>query len=118
MERNDNHSGNNRGSRRGRRRSRGGGGNQGNRSGNRASAQEILDVADELSEEELLDDGDDSGERIDVSELKGTAMEALVELGKSTSKRKTYRRPEAKPFTGMFEQFGSVGCDKQTEAAK
>ena len=34
--------------------------------------------------------------------------EALVELGKTTSKRKTYRFPEKKPFTGMFRQFGSV----------
>ena len=44
--------------------------------------------------------------------------EAVVELGKSTSKYKTYRFPEAKPFTGMFERFGSVGRDDQTEAAE
>jgi transcription termination factor Rho len=80
MERsNEGHSGGNRGSRRGRRRSRG---NSGGRNGNRAVAHDILDVADELSEEELLDDGgDDDGERLDVSELKDTSMEELVEFG-------------------------------------
>ncbi len=83
MERsNENHSGGNRGSRRGRRRSRGNGGG-GGRNGNRAVAHDILDVADELSEEELLDDGDDTGERLDVSELKNTPMEELVEFGES-----------------------------------
>ena len=33
--------------------------------------------------------------------------EAMVELGKTTSKRKTYRPPEHKAFTGMFAPFGS-----------
>ena len=75
----DSHSGGNRGSRRGRRRSRG----NNSRNGNRAVAQDILDVADELSEEELLDDGDDTGERLDVSELKNQSMEHLVEFSES-----------------------------------
>ena len=33
--------------------------------------------------------------------------EALVDLGRTTSKRKTYRFPETKPFTGMLRHFGS-----------
>ena len=33
--------------------------------------------------------------------------ESLVELGKTTSKYKTYRPPERKAFRGMFERFGS-----------
>ncbi len=33
--------------------------------------------------------------------------EGLVELGKTTSRHFTYRPPEAKPFTGMFERFGT-----------
>lgn len=33
--------------------------------------------------------------------------EAIVDLGKTTSKYKTYRSPERKPFTGIFERFGS-----------
>jgi allantoin racemase len=32
--------------------------------------------------------------------------EAVVDLGKSTSKYFTYRPPETKRFTGMFEKFG------------
>ena len=32
--------------------------------------------------------------------------EAIVELGKTTSKYKTYRPPERKVFAGMFERFG------------
>jgi allantoin racemase len=32
--------------------------------------------------------------------------EAVVELGKTTSKHKTYRPPEKKAFTGMFAKFG------------
>ena len=32
--------------------------------------------------------------------------EAIVELGKTTSKYKTYRPPERKAFSGMFEKFG------------
>jgi allantoin racemase len=31
--------------------------------------------------------------------------ESLVELGKTTSKYKTYRSPEKKAYTGVFEQF-------------
>jgi len=75
----ENHQGGNRGSRRGRRRSRG----QGGRGGNRHSAQDILDVADELTEEDLLDEGDESGERLDVNEIKQRSMEALVEFGET-----------------------------------
>ncbi|MEZ5667200.1 MAG: aspartate/glutamate racemase family protein [Alphaproteobacteria bacterium] len=33
--------------------------------------------------------------------------EALVDLGKATSRHFTYRPPEAKRFTGMFQRFGS-----------
>lgn len=32
--------------------------------------------------------------------------ESLVELGKTTSKYKTYRPPEKKAYTGIFEHFG------------
>jgi allantoin racemase len=32
--------------------------------------------------------------------------EAIVELGKTTSKHKTYRPPERKVFSGMLEKFG------------
>ncbi len=75
--------------RRGRRRSRGGGGNgsgpngPGPGRGNRQSPQDILDVADELTEEDLLDDGERIGESLDVAELKRTPMEKLTELGES-----------------------------------
>ncbi len=67
----------NRGSRRGRRRSRGGngGGNRG-----RGSGREILDVANELTEEDLLETGEDSGERLNVSDLKQKSMEELTEM--------------------------------------
>jgi allantoin racemase len=34
--------------------------------------------------------------------------EAIVELGKVTSKHKTYRPPERKAFSGMFEKFGWI----------
>ena len=34
--------------------------------------------------------------------------ELLVELGLKTSKRKTYRPPERKRFTGMFSHFGTT----------
>ena len=34
--------------------------------------------------------------------------EAIVDLGKTTSKYKTYRAPEQKRFTGVFERFGSL----------
>lgn len=35
--------------------------------------------------------------------------EAVVDLGKSTSKYSTYRAPEAKRYTGIFEKFGQTG---------
>ena len=35
------------------------------------------------------------------------AAESLVELGKTTSKHKTYRPPEKKPYAGIFAGFGS-----------
>ena len=42
--------------------------------------------------------------------------EALVELGKSTSKGKTYRFPEPKAFTGVFARFGAdAGHTEATE---
>ncbi len=41
--------------------------------------------------------------------------EAVVELGKTTSKRKTYRFPEHKAFTGMFAPFGTT--EKEGKAA-
>ena len=44
-----------------------------------------------------------------------TSAEAVVELGKTTSKRKTYRTPETKAFTGMFERFGSAGRARAAE---
>jgi transcription termination factor Rho len=77
--------------RRGRRRSRGGGGNgsgpngpNGPGRGNRSSPQDILDVADELTEEDLLDDvGEEAGDSLDVAELKRTPMEKLTELSES-----------------------------------
>jgi allantoin racemase len=34
--------------------------------------------------------------------------EAIVELGKTTSKYKTYRSPERKAFSGIFEKFGWI----------
>lgn len=43
--------------------------------------------------------------------------EVLVELGKSTSKRKTYRPPEKKPFTGMFKHFSTDGSAEQKPQA-
>ena len=42
--------------------------------------------------------------------------EAVVELGKTTSKRKTYRFPEQKSFTGMFAPFGTPD-EKEGKAA-
>ncbi|RIL06523.1 MAG: transcription termination factor Rho [Proteobacteria bacterium] len=66
--------------RRGRRRSRG---SNGVGRGNRSSPQDILDVADELTDEDLLDDGEECGESLDVAELKRTPMEKLTELGES-----------------------------------
>ncbi len=35
-------------------------------------------------------------------------VESLVELGKSTSKAKTYRTPEPKAFAGSFHRFGAA----------
>lgn len=35
--------------------------------------------------------------------------EAVVELGKTTSRHLTYRPPETKRFTGMFQRFGNAG---------
>lgn len=43
--------------------------------------------------------------------------EVLVELGKSTSKLKTYRPPEKKPFTGMFRHFSTDGSAEQKPQA-
>ncbi len=34
--------------------------------------------------------------------------EAIIELGKTTSKYKTYRLPEGKAFSGMFAKFGWI----------
>ena len=42
--------------------------------------------------------------------------EGIVELGKKTSKAKTYRPPESKSFTGMFERFGSRSPELQKKA--
>ena len=42
--------------------------------------------------------------------------EAIVELGKTTSKHKTYRFPEAKAYTGIFQKFGST--PPQADAAE
>jgi transcription termination factor Rho len=67
--------------RRGRRRSRSGNGV--GRNGGRSSPQDILDVADELTDEDLLDDGEECGETLDVAEMKRTPMEELTELGES-----------------------------------
>jgi allantoin racemase len=45
--------------------------------------------------------------------------EALVELGVHTSKHKTYRLPEAKEYTGIFERFGSPpSATRKTDAAE
>jgi len=37
-----------------------------------------------------------------------TSRAMIVELGKTTSKYKTYRLPEGKAFSGMFEKFGWI----------
>lgn len=42
--------------------------------------------------------------------------EGIVEFGKSTSKAKTYRPPETKSFTGIFERFGSRHRELQRSA--
>jgi hypothetical protein len=41
--------------------------------------------------------------------------EAIVELGKTTSKYKTYRLPERKAFSGIFEQFGWMERERKRE---
>jgi hypothetical protein len=41
--------------------------------------------------------------------------EAIVELGKTTSKYKTYRLPEEKAFAGMFEKFGWIDREHKRE---
>ena len=41
--------------------------------------------------------------------------EAVVELGKTTSKHKTYRLPEGKAFSGMFEKFGWSERERKRE---
>ena len=41
--------------------------------------------------------------------------EAIVELGKTTSKYKTYRLPEEKAFAGMFEKFGWIEREHKRE---
>jgi len=51
--------------------------------GGRSSPQDILDVADELTEEDLLDDGEECGETLDVTEMKRMPMEQLTELSES-----------------------------------
>ena len=43
--------------------------------------------------------------------------EVLVELGKTTSKLKTYRPPEKKRFDGMFAHFSTDGSDDKKQAA-
>jgi transcription termination factor Rho len=67
--------------RRGRRRSRGG---NGAGRGNRQTPMDILDVADELTEEDLLEEGE-AGESLDVANLKRQSMEELTELGEALS---------------------------------
>jgi allantoin racemase len=44
--------------------------------------------------------------------------EILVSLGKQTSKLKTYRPPERKQFTGMFEHFSTNKITRKKEAAE
>ena len=41
--------------------------------------------------------------------------EAIIELGKTTSKYKTYRFPEGKTFTGMFVKFGWIDREHKRE---
>jgi allantoin racemase len=53
-------------------------------------------------------------EELDIPVLDGVVCavklaEGLVDLGKATSKHKTYRFPETKAFTGMLGAFGSGG---------
>lgn len=55
---------------------------------------------------------DDLERELEVPVLDGVvcavkAAESLVELGKTTSKHKTYRPPEKKLYTGIFARFGS-----------
>lgn len=61
----------------------------------------------------FADFADDLEKELGVPVLDGVVCatklaEAMVELGKSTSKHKTYRYPEQKPFTGILEKFGSA----------
>ncbi len=70
--------------RRGRRRPRGASGGNGVARGGRGTALDILDVADELTEEDLLEDGE-AGGSLDVAELKRNTMEELTELSESLS---------------------------------
>ncbi len=44
--------------------------------------------------------------------------EAMVELGKTTSKAKTYRFPETKAYTGIFDRFGSAAPEPHAGAAE
>ena len=43
--------------------------------------------------------------------------EAMVELGKTTSKYKTYRQPERKTFSGQFARFGAAPETPSSSAA-
>jgi allantoin racemase len=43
--------------------------------------------------------------------------EVLVELGKKTSKLKTYRPPEKKRFDGIFKHFSTDGSAEENQAA-
>src|SRR4029453_12718396 len=44
--------------------------------------------------------------------------EAIVELGKTTSKYKTYCLPEEKAFAGMFEKFGWIDREHKREVGE
>jgi allantoin racemase len=67
---------------------------------------------------------DDLEQELGVPVLDGVVCgtkqaEILVELGKKTSKLKTYRPPEQKRFTGMFSHFSTDGsADKRSAAAE
>jgi transcription termination factor Rho len=82
-----NHGHGNRGSRRGRRRSRGDRSNgSGGREGRSVAGREILDVANELSEEDLEDlevGNGNVGPRLNVAELKRRSMQELTELAET-----------------------------------
>lgn len=60
-------------------------------------------------------------QELEISVLDGVGCavkmaEGIVELRQSTSKAKTYRRPEAKSFTGIFEWFGGRHQELQRKA--